>query len=192
MCLTRLPMKPDNPLYRFRFCPLCGSAHFDEVADNARRCADCGFTYYTNPRGATVALIVNDADELLVGTRVNAPAAGTLDLVGGFADLDETIEESMCREIREESGLVVVPADLRYLFSLPNTYPFSGISIKTIDFFFELRVKGRPVMKGMDDIAGLRWMPLQQIRLDDIGLLSVRQGVAMYLQRRQREVSDNE
>lgn len=179
-------MKPDNPLYRFHFCPLCGSNHFEEHSASSRRCADCGFTYYTNPRGATVAVIVNDRDELLVGTRANDPAQGTLDLVGGFADLDETIEQAMAREISEESGLDVDPSQMRYLFSQPNTYPFSGICVKTIDLFFEVRLEGRPPLSGMDDIASLRWVPLDQVNPDDFGLRSIGQGLARYLATRHK------
>lgn len=174
-------MKPDNPLYHFRYCPLCGSAYFEIYAENARRCADCGFTYYTNPRGATVAIIINEYDEILVGTRANEPAKGTLDLVGGFMDLDETVEEAMCREILEESGLKIEPSQLRYLFSQPNTYPYSGMCVKTIDCFFEIRLQGRPHLEGMDDIAHLHWMPISQLDIAQIGLNSIRIGLRRYL-----------
>lgn len=175
-------MKPDNPLYRFRFCPLCGSEHFDELNPSARRCGDCGFVYYTNPHGATVAIIVNDRGELLVGRRANDPAKGTLDLVGGFVDLDESGEEAMCREIREESGLEVSPSQLRYLFSIPNTYPYSGICVKTLDLFFEVRLHGDIALQGRDDIEQLRWVPLSQLNPEEIGLCSVREGVLRYLE----------
>lgn len=176
-------MKQDNPLYRFKFCPLCGAPGFAEHGDNARRCNSCGFTYYTNPRGATVAVIVNDLGEMLLGVREKDPAKGTLDLVGGFADLDETIEQAMCREIREETGLELCEDDLHYLFSLPNTYPYSGICVKTIDMFFEVRLQGRPSLKGMDDISTLRWIPISQIKPENIGLTSVRKGVEKYISR---------
>lgn len=174
-------MKPDNPLFHFHFCPICGSAHFEAVADNARRCADCGFIYYTNPRGATVAVIVNDMGEMLVGTRTLEPAKGTLDLVGGFMDLDETAEDALCREIREETGLTVEAHQLRYLFSQPNTYPFSGICVKTIDLFFEINIKGRPQLKGMDDIQGLQWTPIRNIRPEHFGLTSIQNGIRKYI-----------
>ena len=174
-------MKPDNPLYRFRYCPICGSDDFAPHGETARRCGACGFTYYTNPRGATVAVIVNDRDEMLVGRRTNEPARGTLDLVGGFADLDETIEQTMCREIMEESGLTVAEEELHYLFSQPNTYPYSGICIKTIDFFFEVRLEGRPQLCGMDDISTLRWVAISDLRPEDFGLNSVRIGLERYL-----------
>lgn len=172
-----------HPLYRFRFCPLCGSDGFEEHGPNARRCPECGFTYYTNPRGATVALIVNDHGELLVGRRANEPQRGTLDLVGGFLDLDETAEEGLCREVLEESGIVVDPGQVRYLFSQPNRYPYSGVVCRTIDLFFEVKVEGRPEVKGMDDIAGLQWIPLQEVDTTQFGLTSVRRGLEQYLKR---------
>lgn len=180
-------MKPDNPLYHFRYCPICGSPHFLVHDETSRQCRDCGFLYYTNPRGATVAVIVNDLDEILVGTRAKDPARGTLDLVGGFAELDETIEQSMIREIREESGLDIQEHQLRYLFSQPNTYPFSGICVKTIDMFFEIRLHGHPQIKSMDDISQLRWIPLQELNPADIGLTSIRIGVERYLRKWRQE-----
>lgn len=172
-----------HPFHRFRFCPLCGSDGFEEHGANARHCRACGFTYYTNPRGATVAVIVNDQGELLVGRRAKEPARGTLDLVGGFLDLDETVEEGLCREILEESGLEVDLHQARYLFSQPNRYPYSGIMCRTIDLFFEVRVKGRPAIKGMDDIAGLQWMRLDELDTSQFGLASVQRGLEAYLKR---------
>lgn len=174
-------MLPDNPLYRFEYCPICGAHAFRPLADNARKCDACGLTYYTNPRGATVALLLNARGELLVGTRACQPAQGTLDLVGGFMDLDETAEEALCREVHEESGLTIKPDELRYLFSQPNTYPFSGICVKTIDLFFEIRLTDCPTLQGSDDISGLHWLPLDQVKPERFGLESIRRGVERYL-----------
>lgn len=183
-CKLKIPnsqLKEDHPLYRFHYCPLCGSGSFLEHGANARRCQDCGFTYYTNPRGATVALIINEYDELLCGRRANDPARGTRDLVGGFMDLDETAEQGMCREIAEESGLQIEPSQLHYLFSQPNRYPYSGIMCRTIDLFFEVRVKGRPQFDGQDDIASLEWLPLSTLPVEEFGLGSIREGLTRYL-----------
>ena len=174
-------MEPNNPLYRFHFCPICGSNNFEEHAWNARRCKDCRCTLYTNPRGATVAVIINEKDELLVGTRVNEPAKGTYDLVGGFMDLNETAEQAMIREIEEESGIKVAESQLRYLFSQPNQYPYSGIVCHTIDLFFECRIESSTHIKSMDDIAGLQWIPIKDLDVEKIGLNSVRKGLKQYL-----------
>ena len=130
-----------------------------------------------------MALIINEKGELLTGVRANEPAKGTLDLVGGFMDLYETGEEAMCREIKEESGMVVQPSQLHYLFSQPNRYPYSGIMCRTIDLFFEVRIEGRPTFEGLDDIASLEWIPLQSLNIDEFGLESVREGLHKYLKR---------
>ena len=108
---------------------MCGSKHFDINNEKSKRCDNCGFVFYANPSSATAAFIVNDKNELLVVKRGKEPAKGTLDLPGGFVDMDETAEEGMTREIREETGLDV--RNIKYLFSVPNIYRYSGIDIHT-------------------------------------------------------------
>ena len=51
-----------------------------------------------NPSSACVAVIVKDG-ALLAVRRKYPPAEGTLDLPGGFADIGETAEESVSREL---------------------------------------------------------------------------------------------
>ena len=86
-------------LDKFKFCPVCGSQHFEINNFKSKKCKDCGFTYYLNPSSATVAFILNEKEELLVVRRKNEPAKGTLDLPGGFVDMDETGEEGVAREV---------------------------------------------------------------------------------------------
>ena len=150
-------------LEHFRFCPACGSPRFEPHNQKSKQCPQCGFTYYFNPSAATVAVILNERDELLVVRRAKQPARGTLDLPGGFCDCYETAEQGVCREVLEETGLSV--CQTRYLFSIPNIYPYGGMDIHT-----------------MDDAAQLMWLPLEQVRPEDFGLTSVRQGVERLLQ----------
>ena len=137
-----------HPLDLFKYCPKCGSSHFEIRNEKAKKCADCGFTYYFNSSAATVAFILNARNELLVCRRGKEPAKGTLDLSGGFIDMAETGEEGVAREVREETGLQVVEAT--YLFSLPNTYLYSGFLVHTLDLFFLCRVA--------DDSNCWQWM----------------------------------
>ena len=87
----------EHPLSQFKYCPKCGSAHFEVHNEKSKQCADCGFVYYFNPSSATVALILNERDEQLVCRRAKEPAKGTLDLPGGFIDMTETGEEGVAR-----------------------------------------------------------------------------------------------
>ena len=166
-------------LDKFRFCPVCGSELFEEHNDKSKQCRHCGFTYYLNPSSATVALITNPKGELLVVRRSKEPAKGTLDLPGGFCDIGETAEEGVCREVMEETGLTVIRT--RYLFTIPNRYVYSGMMIPTMDQFFRCMVEDTSCVKAMDDAAEAIWIALADIRPEDFGLLSVRQGVERVL-----------
>ncbi len=168
--------KTEHPLRRFRFCPVCGSLGFAENDFKSKRCRDCGFTYYFNASTSTVAVIFNERGELLVVRRAKDPAKGTLDLPGGFCDMGENAEQGVLREILEETGLEAEVK--RYLFSMPNVYPFGGLDIHTLDLFFLCSVGDTHHAVAADDAASLLWIPLEEVRAEDFGLRSVSEGVA--------------
>lgn len=168
-----------HPLELFKYCPKCGSVHFEIRNEKAKKCADCGFVYYFNSSAATVAFIQNEREELLVCRRAKDPAKGTLDLPGGFIDMFETGEQGVAREVMEETGLKV--AGTEYLFSLPNTYLYSGFLVHTLDLFYLCKVENDSCIQAMDDVAESFWMPLDRIRPEDFGLDSVREGVTRFL-----------
>ncbi len=161
---------------------MCGSSRFVIDSMKSRHCIDCGFTYFANPSSATVALILNEKKELLVVRRKNDPARGTLDLPGGFVDMDETAEQGMAREVEEETGLQVTSS--RYLFSVPNIYRYSGIDIHTLDMFFVCKVADLSMVRAMDDAEDYQWIPLEKIDLEQFGLTSVREGLRRFLESR--------
>lgn len=163
----------------FRYCPRCGSLHFNVNDERSRRCLDCGFVYYLNASGAYVAFITNERGELLVVRRKKEPALGTLDLPGGFADPDETAEQGVAREVLEETGLVVTST--RYLFSVPNRYEYSGMAIPTLDLFFACEVENINEVRAGDDAAEVMWLHRKDIDPSLFGLHSISQGVDKYL-----------
>lgn len=169
----------EHPLSQFKYCPKCGSARFEIHNGKSKQCADCGFVYYFNPSAATVALILNERNELLVCRRAKEPAKGTLDLPGGFIDMAETGEEGVIREVKEETGMEVSKAE--YLFSLPNIYIYSGFPVHTLDQFFRCTVADTLHFKAMDDAADAFFLPLKDIRTEDFGLGSIRKGLGIFL-----------
>ncbi len=172
----------EHPLSQFRYCPKCGSANFGIHNDKSKHCTDCGFVYYFNSSSATVALILNERNELLVCRRAKEPAKGTLDLPGGFIDMAETGEEGVAREVKEETGMEVVKAE--YLFSLPNIYVYSGFPVHTLDMFFSCKVSDTSRFKAMDDAADLFFLPLKDIHTEEFGLHSIRKGLEKFLENR--------
>jgi 8-oxo-dGTP pyrophosphatase MutT (NUDIX family) len=171
-----------HPLHQFCYCPLCGGKSFVEYNVKAKRCGTCGFIYYFNPSSAVAAFVREEAGRLLVVRRRADPAAGTLDLPGGFVDAFETAEEALIRELHEETGLHA--GEPRYLFSIPNLYPYSGFEVHTLDMFFECRLGTVIEPSGLcasDDISEALFLPLSDVRPEDFGLLSVREAVSRYL-----------
>lgn len=171
----------EHPLSQFIYCPKCGSPRFGVHNVKSKECADCGFVYYFNPSSSTVALILNEREELLVCRRAKEPAKGTLDLPGGFIDMYETGEEGVMREVKEETGMDVIRAE--YLFSLPNLYVYSGFTVHTLDMFFRCLVADTRHYRAMDDAADLRFIPMEKICIEDFGLESVRRGLGIFLKR---------
>lgn len=166
-------------LDKFRYCPVCGSKHFEENTEKSKRCGNCGFEYFLNPSSATAAFIVNAKGELLVERRKEEPGRGTLDLPGGFCDMGETLEEGILREIKEETGLELEAP--KYLFSLPNVYRYSGFDVHTMDAFFLFNVAEGLEMQASDDAAELMWIPLDEIHTELFGLRSVRRALYDFL-----------
>lgn len=169
-----------HPFNQFNFCPKCGSHHFVVHNEKSKKCESCGFVYYFNSASATVALILNSKNELLVCRRAKDPVKGTLDLPGGFIDMFETAEEGVAREVLEETGLVVQEAV--YLFSLPNTYIYSDFEVHTLDQFFRCHVSDTSHIKAMDDVTDSFFLPLSDIDVADFGLTSVRSGLKKFIE----------
>ena len=166
-------------LDKFKFCPVCGSPNFEINNIKSKKCKDCGFSYYLNASSATVALIVNEKDELLVVRRKNDPGKDMLDMPGGFVDMDETGEEAMAREVKEETGLEAT--EVIYQFSYPNTYLYSGFLVHTLDMFFKVKVKDLSHIEAMDDAAAYYWIPFSEIDIDKFAFDSIKKGLTRFL-----------
>lgn len=162
-----------HPLYQFTYCPKCGSNRFVENNFKSKRCEDCSFVYYFNSCSSTIAIIINENKELLVATRAHEPAKGTLDLPGGFVDMNETGETAMIREVKEETGLYV--DDISYLFSIPNRYVYSGFEVHTLDLVYQCLVKDTTHLKADDDVAKLEFIKISELNPELFGLLSVKE-----------------
>lgn len=168
-----------HPLVKFNFCPVCGSAHWVVNNFKSKHCTDCGFTYYANVSAAVACFIQNEAGELLVCRRAKDPAKGSLDLPGGFVDRDESAEEALVREIREELNLELT--DIRFLQSLPNLYEYSGLVVHTLDLLFTAKAVDLAPMRAADDVQEAFFRKLNTISPSEFGLDSIKKGIIAFL-----------
>lgn len=138
-------------------------------------CFQCGLTYYANVASAVACIVVDKHERLLSVRRAHDPARGTLDLPGGFVDPLETVEQAVVRELHEETGLEAI--SMRYLMSLPNVYPYSGVTVYTSDLFFVVEVDSLDRAIASDDAAEIVIQPLSECNPDDYGLPSIREAM---------------
>jgi len=71
-----------------------------------RWCEPCAAVVYENPVPAA-AVVVQRPGEILLCRRTIEPYAGSWTLPAGYQEVDESIETTAVREVREETGLVV-------------------------------------------------------------------------------------
>ena len=93
--------------------------------------------------------------------------------------LSISAEDAAHREVKEETGLDI--AGCRYLFSIPNLYPYSGFEVHTVDMFFECLTESFDGAKAEDDAAEIIILPANQLNPDDFGLQSIKKAVDRYI-----------
>ena len=111
--------------------------------------ADC-LIFGKDPSGLKILLI----------QRKNEPFQGLWALPGGFMDMDETIEECACRELKEETGLEVSELQQLHTFSAPGRDP-RGRTVSVV-FVGIVERRGFQPQAG-DDAALARWFAADQL-----------------------------
>ncbi|MBS1253260.1 MAG: NADH pyrophosphatase [Anaerolineales bacterium] len=117
-------------LLEARFCPICAAELETRLVDDKERlvCPACSFILYINPKVAAGMLIEDDNKVVLVQRGVR-PAKGTWALPSGFAEYEESIEESAVREALEETGLQVEVDDLLGVYSYHSEVVGRGVLV---------------------------------------------------------------
>ena len=109
-----------------------------------------------------VALTEVDAQvRLLVVRRGNPPYEGQWALPGGYLEVDEDLAAGAARELHEETGIAVHPAELHQVgaFGEPDRDPRN----RTISVAFLLELD-RPIeVEGADDAAEASWRPVDEL-----------------------------
>lgn len=105
---------------RTRFCGMCGGPTRVERAGWLLRCTRCEAEHYPRIDCAVIAA-VSDGTRLLLGRQAAWPAR-RWSLVAGFVEPGESFEQTVAREVMEETGVRVTRA--RYRASQP--WPFPG------------------------------------------------------------------
>jgi O-acetyl-ADP-ribose deacetylase (regulator of RNase III)/ADP-ribose pyrophosphatase YjhB (NUDIX family) len=101
------------------------------------------------------AIIELENDSIIIIERSNPPFGFALP--GGFVDYGESLEDSVKRETKEETGMEIVELKQFHTYSDPSRDP----RFHTIGTVFIVKAKGKP--KAGDDAAGLKIIKLGEV-----------------------------
>lgn len=105
-----------------RFCCSCGDTLIHTLPI-AKRCSSCGKEYFPQIAPAVIVRIDKDERTLLARAKLRPAFFG---LVSGFVEGGESFEQTVVREVKEETGLEI--RNLQYFGS--QSWPFpSGIMV---------------------------------------------------------------
>ena len=97
-----------------RYCGKCGKPLVLDEKERAMRCPECGHVIYPRINPAVIVGVINGERILLTKYKRHFSFNA---LVAGFCEFGETLEETVKREVKEETGLDV--KSIRYYRSQP-------------------------------------------------------------------------
>src|SRR5688572_14605942 len=88
-----------------RFCLRCGASLIKKQTDERERlaCSQCDYVLYDNPLPVVAAIVEHEGKVILVSQ--HGWPDKWMGLVTGFLERDETPEQGVLRELKEELGL---------------------------------------------------------------------------------------
>ncbi|MBN2486020.1 MAG: NAD(+) diphosphatase [Bacteroidales bacterium] len=133
---------------RNKYCGNCGSATREKADERALVCPACNTIVYPNIAPAVIVAITSGNKILLArnaGFRNN-----WYSLIAGYAEIGESLEETVAREVKEEVGIDVT--NIKYYKSQP--WPFSGSMM--IGFFAQAN-ENQPIITDNKEITEAGW-----------------------------------
>lgn len=105
---------------------------------------------------AVVGIIRNEADEILFGRKHNEDKWG---LIAGAIELGETPSEAVCREVLEETGLVVEPIKIIGVFGgAKHRFTYNnGDKVEYVTIVFECKVIDGKLSPDNDEMKDLKY-----------------------------------
>ena len=140
---------------RHRFCGSCGKPTHSDDAGHQRRCTDAACATRCFPRtDPAVIVLVYHAQRCLLARQRNWPQS-MYSVVAGFVEPGECLEETVQREVREETGIDVV--DVEYRSSQPWPFPSS------LMLGYRARALNIDINLEDDELEDARWVSRREL-----------------------------
>lgn len=154
-----------------RFCGGCGAPMIHSQKERMVHCPQCGLVEYPKICPAVIVGIVN-GDKILL-SKYAGREYKKYALIAGFAEIGESIEDTVRREVGEEVGLKV--KNLRFYKSQPWSFT------DTLLFGFFCQVDGDDTIT-MDDqeLSVAQWVSREEVPDDPEGISLTREMMTVF------------
>lgn len=122
------------------------------------KCPTCG--RYVSRDIVCSGIVIYDNKLLLIKRGIN-PEIGKWALPGGYISWDETAEEAVVREVKEETGIDAKVKKLLSVNSSPDRIP--GENLQNVGLFYVLEPLSFDLKKQDGEIEDVKWFDLDKI-----------------------------
>lgn len=138
------------------FCGRCGTKMKPQGSERAMMCPSCGKVVYPTISPSVIVAVLRDDKILLTKYQSTHSKYRNYALIAGYAEVGETLEETVKREVMEEVGLKVT--NIRYYKSQP--WSFSDTLL--VGFFCEADGDDEIVLEA-DELSEGKWFTKEEL-----------------------------
>jgi NAD+ diphosphatase len=136
------------------YCGHCGAPTVVAQGGHARHCPSCGRDHFPRTDPAVIVLVTH-GDQCLLGRSPRFPP-GMYSTLAGFVEPGESLEQTLYREVLEESGIEI--AEPVYRGSQPWPFP------QSLMLGFRARALTTRIVLDADELEDARWFGRAMLR----------------------------
>lgn len=156
------------------YCRRCGTELVFQPKEHVFKCSN-GHDVFRNPAPGANVFIYDEMGRVLIGERAVDPGMGMLDVPGGFSEIGETLEDTIHREIKEETGLPPEAYEITgYLGSGVDGYEYKGETFDILCMVFMVRLHAGYVISAHDDFKNARFVGADQLIPEEFYSITLR------------------
>lgn len=118
----------------------------------------CELCAFENPKLTVTAIIIKD-NKLMVAKRNEEPLKGEWDFIGGYIQKNETPEEALRREIKEELN---VECSVVYMGAFTGTATYKSFQSPILSLAYITELHGEVMLN--EENSEIAWVPIQDLQ----------------------------
>lgn len=122
---------------------------------------------YPNRPIVGVGAIIIQNGKILLEKRKNDPGRGKWSIPGGLVELGESLEQTVIREVQEETGLVVDAPELIDVINQTTLDEIGKVKYHFVIVDYHVKLKGGTA-RAASDAAELEWVLLDEVEQKDL------------------------